>query len=348
MKSKASPSERPSIPPVISPGPAKNQAWGGFWRAILAVAIGFLLPMLGCSGLILVSVVGLQAAALAAPSAAAPSVRGPASGPAVGVIRVVGVLQSESDPLNYSSVASSEDLVDLIDRAAADADVKALVLAVNSPGGSVVASDVIHHALQGLDKPVVVTMGEVAASGGYYISAGADWIIANPSTLTGSIGVISQFPNAEGLLEKVGVDFVVITSGPRKDFGSPYREMTAAERRYWQSMVDEIYDGFVQVVVEGRGLAEEDVRKIADGSVYTGRQALELGLIDALGYEEDAIAKAAELGGIEGEPRVLEYSAPPGIFDLFRYALQRGSLPSLSEVVTWIGHPSVAARWMGP
>jgi len=328
--------------------PPRNQSWGGFWRAIIALVIGFLLPILGCSGLVLVSVVSLQVASLAASPSAAPTIRGPASGPAVGVIRAEGVLQTGSDPLDYASVTSSEDLVELIDQAAADAEIKAVVLAVNSPGGSVVASDVIHHALQGLDKPVVAVMGELAASGGYYISAGADWIIANPNTLTGSIGVISQFPNAEGLMEKVGVDFVVITSGPRKDFGSPYREMTVAERRYWQSMVDEIYDGFVQVVVQGRGLAEEQVREIADGSVYTGRRALDLGLIDALGYEDDAIAKAAELGGIEGEPRVVEYSAPPGIFDLFRYALGRGTLPSLAEIVTWIGHPTVAARWVGP
>lgn len=348
MKSKANPPESASIPAASVQAPARNQAWGGFWRAIVAVSAGFLLPMLGCYGLVLVSVVALQAASLSAPAPGAPAVRGPASGPAVGVIRVVGVLQSESDPLDYSGVASSEDVVDLIEKAGADDDVKAVVLAVNSPGGSVVASDVIHHALEDLDKPVVVAMGEVAASGGYYISAGADWIIANPSTLTGSIGVISQFTNAEGLLEKVGVDFVVITSGPRKDFGSPYREMTAAERQYWQAMVDEIYAGFVQVVVDGRGLPEKEVREIADGSVYSGRQALELGLIDALGYEDDAISKAAELGGIEGEPRVLEYSAPLGFFDLFRYALRRGSLPSLAEVVSWIGHPSVAARWVGP
>jgi protease-4 len=330
---------------MLQAASSKDQAWGGFWRAILALMIGFSLPMLACFGLTLVAAVSLQAASL---GSNVPTGRGPASGPAVGLIRAEGILQTARDPLDYQGVASSRDLVDLIRQAADDPEVKAVVLAVNSPGGSVVASDEVHHALEGLGKPVVVVMGEVAASGGYYISAGADWILANPNTLTGSIGVISQFPNAEGLMEKVGVDFVVITSGPRKDFGSPYREMTPEERRYWQSMVDEIYEGFVDVVAQGRGLAEEEVRKLADGTVYTGRMALKLGLIDSLGYEDDAIVKAAELGGIEGEPRVVEYSAPPGLFDLFRYALRRGGLPSLDEILTWVGHPTVAARWVGP
>ena len=328
--------------------PAGNPAWGGFWRAIIAVTVGFLLPMLACYGLVMVSVVSLQLATLTGAPSGPPTIRGPASGPAVGIIPVQGILVSESDALGYSTATSSRDVLAWIAQAGADPEVKAVVLAVDSPGGSVVASDEIHHALEGLGKPVVVAMGEVAASGGYYISADADWIIANANTLTGSIGVISEFPNAAALLEKVGVDYVVITSGPRKDFGSPYREMTAEERRYWQGMVDELYDGFVRIVAQGRGLDEEDVRALADGSVYTGSQALELGLVDALGYEDDAIAKAAELGGIVGEARVVQYASPASIFDLFRYALRRGSLPSMSDVLTWVGHPSMKAIWLGP
>src|SRR3972149_3708483 len=159
--------------------PPTTQSWGGFWRAITALAIGFLLPVLGCSGLVLVSVVSLQLASLAASPSAAPPIRGPASAPAVGGIGAGGVLQTGSDPLDYASVTSSEDLVELINQAAADAEIKAVILAVNSPGGSVVASDVIHHALQGLDKPVVAVMGELAASGGYYIRARPAWITAN-------------------------------------------------------------------------------------------------------------------------------------------------------------------------
>jgi protease-4 len=332
----------------MAPAPPKASPWGGFWRAIIAVTVGFLLPMLACYGLVMVSAVTFQLATLTGAPSGPPTIRGPGTGPAVGIIPVRGILVSESDSLGYSSSTSSRTVLDWIAQASADPDVKAVVMAVDSPGGSVVASDEIHHALEGIGKPVVVVMGEVAASGGYYISADADWIIANPNTLTGSIGVISEFPNAAGLLEKVGVDYVVITSGPRKDFGSPYREMTTEERRYWQAMVDEIYDGFVSVVVQGRGLDEDQVRALADGSVYTGTQAVELGLVDALGYEDDAITKAAELGGITGEPRVVEYAAPAGIFDLLRYAFRRNTLPSVSEVLTWIGHPSMEAIWLGP
>jgi protease-4 len=309
--------------------------------------LGFSLPVLACFGLILSSAAGLQLLSLGAP-AGVPSVSGPAFGPAVAIIRVQGLIVTQADPFDYSAVASSAEIVDLIGQAGRDPDVRAVVLAVNSPGGSVVASDEIHHALEQLNKPVVASMGELAASGGYYVSAGSDWIVANPNTLTGSIGVISEFPNAAGLLEKIGVDFVVITSGPRKDFGSPYRPMSAAERRYWQQTVDEIYAGFVRLVAEGRGIPEDEIRDLADGSVYTGRQALDLGLVDALGYEEDAIAKAAELGGISGEPRVIEYAPTPGFFGLLSSALSRGTLPSLAQVLTWFGHPSVAVRWTGP
>jgi protease-4 len=225
--------------------------------------------------------------------------------------------------------------------------VRAILLYVNSPGGGVRASDVIYHALQEAGKPIVVYMGDTAASGGYYISMAGDWLIANPNTVTGSIGVISEFPTAEGLLEKVGVDFVVITSGERKDFGSPYREMTPEERAYWQATVDEIHADFVAIVAAGRGLAVDEVLPLADGGVFTGRQALAHGLIDALGYEADAVAKAAELGGIAGEPRLIEYDAPVGFFDLLSQAVRGPSLvPSLAELAQWVGYPRLQARWV--
>jgi protease-4 len=245
-------------------------------------------------------------------------------------------------------VAAADTLVEQIEEAQADPDVKSILLYVNSPGGGVTASDVIYHALTKVDKPIVVLMGDLAASGGYYISMASDWIIANPNTLTGSIGVISEFPNADALLDKVGVEFVVITSGPRKDFGSPYREMTEEERQYWQAIVDEAYSGFVAIVAEGRNLPVEQVLPLADGRVYTGRQALDAGLLDALGYEEDAIAKAAELGGITGEPRIIEYTPEPRLFDLLSMAAQPKSLlPSIAEVFTLFGHPSLSAKWIG-
>ncbi|NJN44224.1 MAG: signal peptide peptidase SppA [Anaerolineae bacterium] len=141
-----------------------------------------------------------------------------------------------------------------------DQDVEAILLIVNSPGGSVVASDVIYNELQNVQKPIVVLFGETAASGGYYISMAGDYIIANPNSLVGSVGVISTFPNAEELLEKVGVEMNVVISGEAKDFGSLYREMTPEELAYWQSLIDETYEGFVEIVADGREMSVEDVR----------------------------------------------------------------------------------------
>jgi protease-4 len=322
-----------------------------FWRLLAAFVVGFALPVLACFGLMVVSALSLQVLALgSSPAPDFTSTRGPATGPAIAVIRVEGLITSdEGGPFAVEGIASAETIVGHIARANADPDVKAILLAVNSPGGGVTASDVIYHALKDVDKPMVVMMGEVAASGGYYVSMASEWIVANPNTLTGSIGVISEFPNAEGLLEKVGVEFVVVTSGPRKDLGSPYREMTEEERAYWQAIVDETYESFVQIVAEGRHMPVDDVRALADGGVYTGRQALEAGLVDQLGYEADAIAKAAELGGITGEPRIIEYQRTPTFLDLLTAVPgQSAAFPSLAEIMTLIGHPTLDARWIGP
>jgi protease-4 len=218
---------------------------------------------------------------------------------------------------------------------------------VNSPGGSVVASDEIYHALLSFDKPVVISMADTAASGGYYIACAGDHVIAHPDTLTGSIGVISQFLTFEGLLDKIGVDAVVITTGPRKDIGSPYREMTEEEKALWREILDQVYEDFVDVVVEARGLPEEMVRELADGRVYTGQQALRLGLVDAVGTRDDAIDKAAELGGVEGWPRVIELKPQPSFLQMF-YGLQpHSTVPSLEELIGWAGMPSLQFRFVG-
>lgn len=339
-----------SNPSPPSPLPSKPKASGAgeAWRMLIALVVGFALPVLACFGLILTSAVALQIASLGArPSRGFTSTGG--SGPAVAVIRVEGLIVSgEAGPFDQG-VAASGDLIKKINAANEDGDVRAIVLAVNSPGGGANASDLIYHALKGVDKPIVVTMGDVAASGGYYISMASDWIVANPDTLTGSIGVISEFPNAAGLLEKAGVEFVVVTSGPRKDFGSPYREMTEEERVYWQTTVDEIYQSFVEIVAEGRRMPVEDVQPLADGGVFTGKQALEVKLVDQVGYEEDAIAKAAALGGITGEPRIIEYENAPTFFDLLSQAAARPSLASqVIEILNLVGHPALSARWIGP
>jgi len=343
---------QPSPEPAAAAAPApkrKDSDSRSFWPIVITLVIGFALPVLACYGLILSSAVALQILSLGSGSSSSDfgSTRG--SGPAVAVIHVEGVIASGGNDLfSDSSVASAKTIIKNIEKAKNDDEVKAIILAVDSPGGGVVASDEIYHALKGAGKPIVVVMGDLAASGGYYISMASNWIVANPNTLTGSIGVISEFPNAEGLLDKIGVDFVVITSGPRKDIGSPYREMTEAERAYWQKIIDETYASFVQIVADGRHMTVDEVKPLADGGVYTGRQALELGLVDQLGYEEDAVAKAAELGGITGKPRIIEYENRPRLFDLLTAASsQRSLVPSLAEIMNLVGHPSLSARWIG-
>ncbi len=334
-----------SLPSSPAPRPARESR--SIWPLVVALLLGCALPVLSCMALMVTSALSLQILALGR-STSAPAIGGGGTGPAVAVIRVDGVLVSGRSTAFDTSLAASDNVIDEINQAKQDAGVKAIVLMVNSPGGSVTASDLIYRALKNAGKPVVVMMGETAASGGYYISMASQWIVANPTSLTGSIGVISEFPNASGLLQKVGVDFVVITSGPRKDIGSPYREMTEAERAYWQAIVDEAYEGFVAVVAEGRHKTAEEIKPLADGGVYTGREALKLGLIDQLGYDDDAVAKAAELGGISGKPRIVEYRRSPSFFDLLsNFSQSRSLVPSLAEVMNLIGHPSLSARWIG-
>ncbi|MFQ5610654.1 MAG: signal peptide peptidase SppA [Anaerolineae bacterium] len=252
---------------------------------------------------------------------------GLAFGDAVAVVRVEGPIVSgdpTQDPFGGgSSAAFSSRIVNHLKQANEDESVKAVVLRVNSPGGGVVASDEIHQQMLKMDKPVVASMGDVAASGGYFVSAPADEIWANPNTLTGSIGVIGQFINIEGFLEEHGIEATAITSGKFKDTGSLFRDMTEEDRALWQAIIDEAYDDFVAIVAEGRDMAEEEVRALADGRVYTGRQAKAAGLVDELGNLPDAIERAAELGGIEGTPRLVEYDEPPTVFEALFGAFQR-------------------------
>jgi len=237
----------------------------------------------------------------------------------VAVVRIEGVIVSGKEPdwaLTTSDSAYSESIVDRLERADADPAVKAIVLRVNSPGGGIVATDEIYTALKEIKKPVVASMGEMAASGGYYVSCAAGEILANPATLTGSIGVISTVPNFEELLDKIGIEMLVIKSGTMKDELSSYREPSEEEIAHWQGIIDEAYEQFLGIVIEGRALDPEEARELADGRVYTGQQALDLGLVDRLGNLPDAIALAAELGGIQGEPRVIEYERAPSLMEM--------------------------------
>jgi len=206
-------------------------------------------------------------------------------------------------------ITSSEEIVRQFKKYRENKSVKAIVFRIESPGGGVAASQEIYEEVKktrDVGKPVVVSMGSIAASGGYYVSCGADKIVANPGTLTGSIGVIAQFPNLKPLMDKIGVEWTTIKSGKLKDSGSPFRGATEEEKKYFQGLIANTYDQFVNAVVTERHLDRSKVVQYADGRVFTGQQAVELGFVDTLGTYQDAIAIAARLGGIHGEPRVVK------------------------------------------
>ena len=245
------------------------------------------------------------------------------SGP-VQEVQLSGTGEGKVLLLDLSGVISSQDKDGLVSqpnmlatfreeltRAAKDEKVKAVVVRINSPGGTVTASDILYHELREfkLKKkvPVIASMMDVAASGGYYLAMAADSILVHPSTVTGSIGVIMLTVNARGLLEKVGVEANAITSGPRKDMGSPFRVMTPEERGIFQSVIDSFYHRFLAVVQEGRPLLTPDqIKKLADGRIYSGDQAKAAGLIDEIGYLDDALELAKKKAGLT-EARVVTY-----------------------------------------
>lgn len=222
----------------------------------------------------------------------------------------------------FGPIYSSKDIVRQIKKYGDDGSVAALLIHVDSPGGGVAVTQEIYDELMRVkiekEKLVVVSMTTVGASGGYYLSCAADQIIANPGTLTGSIGVILNYVTWEDLADKIGIKNEAIKSGAVKDAGSPWRQPTERDRQMLQSAIDDTYDQFVEVVMEGRNLTKEDVLQIADGSIFTGRQALDLGLVDKLGSFEEAIRMTAELAGIEGEPTTVQErpKRPLSIWDL--------------------------------
>jgi len=198
-------------------------------------------------------------------------------------------------------------------KAAADPEVRALVVRIDSAGGTVTASDVIYRELvlfkRETGRPVVAVMLDVAASGGYYVALAADTIIAHPTSVTGSIGVLMVTLSAEGLLQKLGLATTTIKSAERKDMGSPLRALTDEERKIFQSVIDSLYGQFVEKLAESRRLGLETARKVADGRIYTAQQALDLKLIDRIGYMPDAIEAAKRVIGVE-EARIVVYRRP--------------------------------------
>ncbi|MFC2051043.1 signal peptide peptidase SppA [Chloroflexota bacterium] len=243
----------------------------------------------------------------------------------VAVISLSGPIQSGSAGLLFGGSVISPKLVrGQLERAKKDITVKAVVIQVNSPGGNVAACQEILNELEKVEKPIVVSFGDMAASGGYFISAKADKIVALPGTLTGSIGVISEIPNLEGLFEKLGIEMEVFTAGEYKDMYAGVRALTPEEKVIMQDMTDQLYDQFIQVVVEGRGLSASTVRGLATGQLYTGEQAKALGLVDEMGGLSTAIDLAAELAGIT-EPNVEYYKreAPSLLSTLLEMGVQR-------------------------
>ncbi len=213
----------------------------------------------------------------------------------VGVIAISGIITDPQGPVHE------------LKRFGDDRSVKAVVIRIDSPGGGVAASQEILQGIAELKKKkkVVASLGALAASGGYLIACGADEIVANPGTITGSISAIMQFPNVEELFKKLGLKSTVVKSGKFKDIGSPTREMTAEEKALLQALVDDIYDQFVEAVAEARKIPREEIAKVADGRVFTGKKAKDLKLVDHLGDLPFAIQLAGRLAGIKGEPEVV-------------------------------------------
>jgi signal peptide peptidase SppA, 36K type len=239
-------------------------------------------------------------------------------GPRVAVVEIEGI------------ILDGDQIVRELRDHAENPAVKAVVVRVNSPGGVVAPTQEIYNAIQRVrkgGKPVVASFGAVAASGGYYVGAATNRIFANPGTLTGSIGVVMQMANVEGLLKKVGVEYVVVKAGAYKDVGNFARTMTAEERRILQALLDDVHGQFITAVAQGRGLDESAVRAVADGRIYSGAQAKTLKLVDELGGFEEAVEAAGKLGGVPGKPKLILPRKRFSFTDLLKNELGVG-LPS--------------------
>lgn len=220
--------------------------------------------------------------------------------------------------------------------------VRAVVVRVNSPGGVVAPTQEIVAAVQRVrkaQKPVVASLSSVAASGGYYVATAADRIFANPGTLTGSIGVVMQMANVEGLLKKAGVDYVVVKAGRYKDVGNFSRAMTPEERRILQELLDDVYGQFVNAVAEGRKLDRETVLRFADGRIYSGQQAHRLKMVDELGGLEEAIEAAGKLAGISGRPKLVYPRRRFSLVDLIKNQVGWGPVGALLPALPTLKTP---------
>lgn len=245
-------------------------------------------------------------------------------------------------------ITESEDIVRQFKERRENNSIKAIVFRVESPGGGVVASQEIYEEVKKTresGKPVVVSMGSVAASGGYYVSCGASRIVANPGTLTGSIGVISEFLQLEDALSKLGVGIKTIKSGKLKDAGSMSRRMNEQDEKYFQDLMDNVHGQFIDVVSRERDLNKEETVALADGRVFTGVQAMDLHLVDTLGTYQDAITIAADLAGIAGDPSIVKERKRQSWFESM-FGDVAASLTTIRQEV--LNRPVLSFRFVSP
>lgn len=283
---------QPTVPPVAAqPIPRRRGGAWMWWTIGIVVALALLVGSCTMPFTLLLKGDGFSGKGL--------------GGDAIAVLYIDGVIAGTGD--GYSGYVTPESFKDKLDQAEQDDSVKAIVLRVDSPGGTAAASEEIARYVKNATKPVVVSVGDVDASGAYMVSSQADEIWAMPAAAVGSIGVISEIPNVSGLLDKLGVRFQVITAGKYKDAGSPYRPLTKEERALIQGEVDDIADQFVGIVAEGRKMKRSEVQSLATGWAWNGSQAKELGLVDRIGTLDDALESAADKGGIDGDYDVVTY-----------------------------------------
>jgi len=241
-------------------------------------------------------------------------------GEKIGVVCVKGI------------ITDSKTSVEQINKYLDDPRIKAIIVRIDSPGGGVAASQEIYEAILAakIKKKVVASLGSVAASGGYYVACGADKIVANPGTLTGSIGVIMHFTNVQDTMKKLGLRAASIKSGKYKDIGSPFREMTSDEESLIKNVIDDIYDQFVETVSVNRKISKDKLKDYTDGRIFTGRQALRMGLVDSLGDMDSAAKVAAKLSGIEGKPELI-YPKEKG-FNAWKYLVEETKSAIVGEL----------------
>lgn len=268
------------------------------------------------------------------------------------IIPIKGIITSQSaKKFLYDTPSMVDSVKNQLKQAGEDDDVKAVILEIDSPGGGITASDIIYkHILnfkEKTKKKVIVSMQDIAASGGYYISVIADKIISHPTTITGSIGVIMPLINVANLVEKYGIEDASIASGDMKNIGSPFKKMSDKERKVLHDIVDELYMRFVTLIAEGRNMEIEDVKKLSDGRIYTGKQAIENGLVDQLGYIEDAILVAKEMAGLR-EATIVRYKRSFTLSEIFTGAMNNlFSERSIKINIIEEGPPGLMYLWAG-